>query len=108
MSAIPISQIVGTSDEQGFLAVLPAVRTHATVRFRRLPTERREEAVAEAVAASFQNFQSLARQGKLDQAYVPTLAGFATRHTADGRHVGGQRNSRLVLAPFLLAISHLG
>ena len=86
--------------QAGFLSMLPAVETHAKIRFRKLPAERREEAVQEAVAAACMNYQSAIAQGKLDAVKAGPLADFAVRHVREGRHVGGKQDAaRDVLSP---------
>lgn len=87
MSAVP--QVL--SWQEGFLAVLPAVETHARIRFRRLNADQREEAIQETVAAACLNFQLAAAQGKLNLVHPSSLADFAVRHTRTGRHVGSTR-----------------
>ena len=79
--------------QKGFLAVLPAVETHARIRFRRLNADRREEAIQETVAAACLNFQLAAAQGKLDVVHPSSLADFAVRHTRTGRHVGSAQDA---------------
>ena len=79
--------------QAGFLAVLPAVQTHAQIQFRRLPAARREEAVQEAVAAACLNYQLAAARGKLAVVRPATLADFAVRHVRTGRHVGGRQDA---------------
>ena len=94
MNAIPLSVLgVAGSWQANFTAILPAIVTHAKIRFRGLPAHRREEAIAETIAAACISYQKLATQGKLNQAYISSLAGFATRHTTQHRHVGGSQNS---------------
>ena len=78
--------------QTGFLAVLPAVETHARIRFRRLTADRREEAIQETIAAACANFQLAAAQGKLDVVRPGPLADFAARHARTGRHVGGAQD----------------
>jgi len=86
--------------QAGFLAVLPAVQTHAQIQFRRLPAARREEAVQEAVAAACLNYRLAAARGKLDVVKPATLADFAVRHVRTGRHVGGRQDAaKDVLSP---------
>jgi len=93
MNAIPLSELAfSNSWQENFMVVLPAVRTHAQIRFRRLRPERREEAIAETIAAACHNYQHLACQGRLRYGYISTLGGFAVRHAVQGRHVGGQQD----------------
>jgi hypothetical protein len=90
MSAIPRS----SSDWQtGFLNILPAVQTHAKIRFRRLPADRREDAIQETIAAACATYQMAAAQGKLPVVSPSTLADFAVRHVRTGRHVGGHQDA---------------
>jgi len=86
--------------QKGFLAVLPAVETHARIRFRRLNTDRREEAIQETIAAACVNYQLAAAQGKLNFVRPSCLADFAVRHVRTGRHVGGAQDAaRDVMSP---------
>jgi hypothetical protein len=89
----------GSGWQSDFLAVLPAVQTHAAVCFRRLRPEQRAEASAEAVASAFTSYGTLARQGKLHQAFPSTLARFAVRAVRSQRHVGGHQSARDALSP---------
>ena len=84
----------------GFLSILPAIETHAKIKFRKLPAERREDAVQEAIAAACANYQLLAARGQLDVAHPSTIADFAVRHVRIGRHVGGRQDAaKDVLSP---------
>jgi hypothetical protein len=88
MSAIQV-----TGWQEGFLSVLPAIETHAQIKFRKLPAERRDDAIQEAIAAACVNYQLLAARGQLDVAHPSTLADFAVRHVRIGRHVGGKQDA---------------
>jgi sigma-70-like protein len=90
MSAVPH---VSSDWQRGFLKLLPAVETHARIRFRRLHADRRAEAVQESIAAACLSYQLAAAQGKLNIVRRSTLADFAVRHVRTGRHVGGSQNS---------------
>jgi DNA-binding CsgD family transcriptional regulator len=82
------------------LNILPAIQTHAKIRFRKLPAERRDDAIQEAIAAACVNYQLLAARGQLDVAHPSTLADFAVRHVRIGRHVGGRQDpAKDVLSP---------
>jgi hypothetical protein len=85
MSAIP--QTSGW--QAGFLTLLPAVETHARIKFRKLRADQREEAIQETIAAACMQYQLAAAHGKLHAVHPSTLADFAVRHTRTGRHVGG-------------------
>ena len=93
MSAIPHPHCHAGGWQAGFLSVLPAVRTHARIRFRRLPAERREEAVQEAIASACVSYQRLAARGRLHAARPSTLATFAVHFVRNGRHVGGGQDA---------------
>jgi hypothetical protein len=98
MSCIPLSDLKVTDQWQsGFLAVLPAIETHARIRFRHLRTERREEAVQETVARACVSYQRLVCEGKQQALRVSTLAEFAVRRVGSGRRVGSRQNSQDVL-----------
>lgn len=79
--------------QAGFLQLLPAVQTHAEIRFRRLRADRREEAIQELIAAACVSYRALAAEGKLGIAYAGSLADFAARHVSNGRHVGGHQDA---------------
>ena len=97
MSAVPQSL---DGWQSSFLQVLPAVETHARIRFRRLNADRREEAIQETIAAACVNFQLAAVQGKLSVVRPSSLADFAVRHVRTGRHVGGSQDAaRDVMSP---------
>ena len=81
-----------TSDH--FLKLLPAVQAHARSKFRNLPDVDREEALAEATAAAFLNFNIAVRHNKANTVTPGTLARFAVLHVKAGRHVGGSQDRR--------------
>ncbi len=97
MSAIPApaptrrqpSPTTKNETNAGFLRFVPAVQTHAAIQFRDLPDADREEAVAEATAAAFVNYDSARRRGKLHRLTPSTVAKYAVLHAKTGRHVGG-------------------
>jgi hypothetical protein len=91
---------ISTDWQAGFLSILPAVQTHARIRFGKLPAHQREEAIQETVAAACVQFQRAAARGKLEAVRPGTLADFAVRHARTGRHVGGQQDAaKDVLSP---------
>ena len=79
--------------QAGFLQVLPAVQTHAQIKFRALPAERREEAIQEAIAATCLMYQLAVAKGKQNVIRPGPLADFAIRHVRTGRHVGGSQDA---------------
>ena len=99
-AAIPLSALA-TSDrwQSNFLSVLPAVKTHAQVCFRRLRPEARDEAVAETVARAFVDYGHLAKQRRLAQGYPSTLASYAVQRVRGHRGVGVHQTAKDVLSP---------
>jgi hypothetical protein len=79
--------------QAGFLQLLHVVETHAKIQFRRLPADRREEAIQETIAAACMNYQLAVAQGKLNVLRPGMLADFAVRHVRTGRHVGGKQDA---------------
>jgi hypothetical protein len=79
-----------------FLVLLPVVERHANFVFRAHPD--REEAVAEAVAASFESYLALKERGKNPHDFPSSLAKFAVLHVKDARHVGSSSSSTDVLS----------
>jgi len=76
-----------------FLNYLPAVQTHAAIKFRHLSAIDREEAVAEATAAAFVNVRHALRNGNGHRLRPTMVAHYAVLHVKDGRHVGGTADS---------------
>ena len=72
----------------GFLRLLPHIRTLAAVTFAKLGRERREDAVAEVVAAAFVMYRRLVDLGKPELAYPKPLTWFGIRRYRSGRRVG--------------------
>jgi hypothetical protein len=83
-----------------FLAILPRIRKHGEVYFRR---ERchgtKEECLAEMTALSWQWFVRLLQQGKDPTRFVSAIATFAARAVQSGRRLCGQERVRDVLSP---------
>lgn len=83
---------------QGFLAMLPAIETHARIMFRNLDAAAREEAVQEVVCNALAAYVRLVQLDKVSLAYPSVLARFAVAQTRDFRKVGGRLNCRDVLS----------
>jgi DNA-directed RNA polymerase specialized sigma24 family protein len=75
--------------QAGFLSVLPTVKAHARIQFRKLAAHEREDAVQEAIASACASYQRLAAKGQLHTAHASTLAKYAVNFVRSGRHVGG-------------------
>ena len=81
-----------------FVAMLPQIRTQASIAFRELDAEAREDAVEEVVANCFCAFARLVELGRSDLAYPSALAGYAIKQFHDGRRVGSRLNVRDVMS----------
>ena len=100
MTAIPLSQLATSRRWQSnFLAVLPAVQSHAMVCFRRLRPDARAEAMADTIARAFVDYGCLAKRNRLAHAYAGSLASFAVQRVRGHRQVGSRQNSKDVLNP---------
>ena len=86
--------------QASFLAMLPAIVTHARVAFRRLDPDAKAEAVQEVVANAFVAFARLVQLGKIDIAYASPLARYAVAQVNDGRKVGNHLNINEVLSSY--------
>src|ERR1035437_3420829 len=82
-----------------FMAMLPAIVTHAKYAFRNLRGERRQDAIQEVIANSLVAFVALVRRGKMSIAYPTVLAKYAVAQINDGRLVGNRLNVREILSP---------
>ena len=83
-----------------FLAMLPAIVTHAKFAFRRLRGEARQDAIQETIANALVAFVNLVRRGKMSIAYPTVLAKYAVAQINDGRRVGNKLNVREVLSGY--------
>lgn len=98
MTAIPLSQLATSRHwQKNFLAVLPAVKTHASVSFRHLHAEARADAAAETVAHAFVDYGRLHRRHRLGHAYPASLATYAVKAVRAQRRVGGHLNAQDIL-----------
>jgi len=86
-----------------FLAMLPAIKTHAKIAFRHLGPEAREEAIQETVCNACAAFKRLFDLGKADIAYPTVLASYGVRQVKEGRKVGGRLNCRDVMSTYCQA-----
>jgi hypothetical protein len=90
MTAVVLPAPLLTEAHGRFEAALPAMNKVYTYQFRRFPARRREEAVAEALAATWAAWYGLLRRGRDPVAVGPT--GIATRSCLPvkmGRRLGG-------------------
>ena len=75
-----------------FLAMVPAIATHASICFRNAHPKAREDMVQEVIANCLVAFDRLVKMGKADLAYPAVLARYAVAQVRHGRRVGGQLN----------------
>ena len=83
-----------------FLAMLPAIVTHAKIAFRHIKGQDRDDKVQEVVANSLVAFRRLVQLGKTDIAYPSVLARYAVAQINDGRTVGTKMNCKDVSSPY--------
>ena len=81
-----------------FVLIIPAVRTHARISFRKHRPEEKEELIEECIANAFRAYARLMELGKEDMIYPSVLANFAVKQVRAGRRVGGCLNSKDVYA----------
>jgi hypothetical protein len=77
-----------------FLAMLPTITQHASIAFRHVRLEAKQEAVQEVIANCLVAFCRLYELGKLDVVYVSALARYGVAQVRSGRRVGGKLNIR--------------
>ena len=95
VSAQPAS---APSTGDSFLVLLPRIELHARVYFRFMKLDRKEDAVAEAVALAWHWFLRLTARGKDVTPFVSALASYAARAVLSGRRLCGQLPARDVLS----------
>ena len=76
----------------GFLKLLPRITRYAQAAFAKLPAERREDLVQEAVANAMVAYVRLFERGKTEVAFASVLARYAIAQIRDGRRVGNRLN----------------
>ncbi len=99
--SLPPSTMTGEGALQAhFLSILPRIERHARIYFRgvRCPGKR-EDAVAETIAISWQWFLRMAQRGKDAREFPSALASYAARAVKYGQRVCGQEKSKEVLSP---------
>ena len=92
-----------------FLAMLPVITRSASLAFRSLDAEAREEAMAEVMANAYVAFARLTELDKTDLAFPTVLALYGIRQYWDGRRVGTKANRHDAYAqPARLPREYLG
>ena len=97
--AKPLHEDVKAHENHRFLEMLPRIRRQASVAFRRLRPDHKDEVIQEVVANAYCAFVRLVDRGKGDIAYATPLAKFAIWQVTAGRQVGTKPNLRDVLSP---------
>ena len=97
--AKPLHEDVKAQENHRFVEMLPRIRRQASVAFRRLRPDRKDELIQEVVANAYCAFVRLVDRGKADVAYATPLANFAIWQVSAGRQVGTKPNLRDVLSP---------
>jgi len=83
----------------GFLALLPEIRSQINFAFRGFTPDTREDAIQESLALAMDAFVKLFEQGRAAIAYPAPLAMYAARQFRAGRRVvGGQLSRKDVLS----------
>ena len=77
-----------------FLQMLPTIERRASLAFRGLPEETRQEKIQDVVCHAMEGFKRLYDQGKADVATAGTLATNGIKRTRVGRKVGMKMNVR--------------
>ena len=80
-----------------FETMLADLKAILASHFRGLDADAKEEAVAEAVAAAWENFLHLVADGREEEISVHTLAYYAAKAVRSGRHVGSESAANDVL-----------
>jgi hypothetical protein len=80
--------------------MLPTIRRHASLAFRDMDSESRQELVQEVVCNALVAYKRLFDQGRVELAYPTVLARFGICQAVDGRRVGSKRNVRDVLSEY--------
>ena len=94
------SQILDRHHQEQFIKMLPQIRRRASVAFRRLLREHRDDMVQEVIANAFCAYASLVGRGRANTAYATPLADFAIRQVIAGRRVGSSSRLHDVTSPF--------
>jgi hypothetical protein len=90
-----------------FLAMLPAIVTHAKIAFRHVRGQDRQDKIQEVVANALVAFRRLVQLNKTDLAYPSALAKYAVAQIHDGRLVGGKMNCKDVSSPYCQRVKHV-
>ncbi len=99
MIAKPKSKVTAKHQEQ-FTQMLPTITRMASIAFRDLDPEGKEEATAEVVAHAFVMFAGLVERGREAVAYPSVLAMYGIRRVRIGRMAATKQNVRDISSTF--------
>ena len=83
-----------------FMSMLPQIRRLASLAFRDLPPQTRDDRIADVVAHAVVAFEALYEKGKVDLAYPSVLALHGIKRTKIGRKVGMKQNVKDVSSEY--------
>jgi hypothetical protein len=85
--------------QQTFLSLLPAIKSVARLRFRRVPCpDRREDCIGEVIAVAWKWHVRLAERGRDCSQFVAAFADLAVRAVMNGRRLCGQERIHDVMS----------
>jgi len=96
----PVCRKKSSAWHEGFLAMLPTIQRRASLAFRHLDKESREEAIADTVANALVAYVRLFKKGKVELAYPTVLAMYGVKQVKTGRKVGMKLNVRDIASEY--------
>lgn len=103
LTAIPKTtkrQPGGETWQAGFLRMLPRIKRQASLAFRGLPQDTREDLIEEVVINGLVAYKRLYDKGKIDLAYPSVLALNGIRQVREGRKTGCRLNVKDVSSDY--------
>ena len=108
MEIVPMIEIAQRPDaadntepwHAGFLAMLPQIERRASLAFRDLPEDMREDLIEEVVVNALMAYKRLYDKGKVALAYPSVLALYGIRQVREGRRAGSKMNVRDVASSY--------
>jgi hypothetical protein len=98
--AKPTSEQPAAPWHETFLEMLPKIQRLASLAYRGLPAETREDLIEEVIAHAVVAFKALHDKGKVNLAYPSVLAMHGIKRTNIGRRVGVKMNVRDVSSKY--------
>jgi hypothetical protein len=83
-----------------FLDMLPVIKRHASIAFRELDPEAKEEAVQEVICNAMRAYVRLVELNKTAVAFPSALARYGVSQFRSGRKVGGKLNVKDVMSRY--------